>query len=106
MSRKKQPKQVEEVVENKEEKIETPLAASEETEAPVVEEKTSEDEKKDETTEILDDMQDPEKEENKEEKIDPRIAAMIVLNRKQRISEKDKQTKIYSAMANIKIVRS
>lgn len=29
MSRKKQPKQVEEVVENKEEKIETPLAASE-----------------------------------------------------------------------------
>lgn len=42
----------------------------------------------------------------KEEKIDPRIATMIALNRKQRISEKDKQTKIYSAMADIKIVRS
>lgn len=106
MSRKKQPKQVEEVVEIKEEKIETPLAASEETGAPEVEEKTSEDEKKNETTEIPEDMKEPEKEEIKEEKIDPRIAAMIVLNRKQRISEKDKQTKIYSAMANIKIVRS
>lgn len=105
MSRKNQPKQVEEVVEIKEEKIETPVA-SEETEAPVAEEKPSEEEKKDETTETPEDVKEPEKEEIKEEKIDPRIATMIALNRKQRISEKDKQTKIYSAMANIKIVRS
>lgn len=100
MSRKKQQKQVEEVVEIKEEeeKIETPVAA-EETEAPVVEEKPSEDE----VTEAPGDVKEPEKE---EEKIDPRIATMIALNRKQKISEKDKQTKIYSAMASIKIVRS
>lgn len=101
MSRKNQPKQVEEVVEIKEEKIETPVA-SKETEAPVVEEKPSEEEKKDETTETPEDVKEPEK----EEKIDPRITTMIALNRKQKISEKDKQTKIYSAMANIKIVRS
>lgn len=82
MSRKNQPKQVEEVVEIKEE------------------------EKKDETTETPEDVKEPEKEEIKAEKIDPRIATMIALNRKQKISEKDKQTKIYSAMANIKIVRS
>lgn len=105
MSRKNQPKQVEEVVEIKEEtKDETVVA--EETEAPVVEEKPSEEETKDETTETPEDVKEPEKEEIKEEKIDPRIATMIALNRKQKISEKDKQTKIYSAMANIKIVRS
>lgn len=104
MSRKNQPKQVEEVVEIKEEKKDEPVVA-EETKAPV-EEKPSDEETKDETTEAPEDVKEPEKEEIKEEKIDPRIATMIALNRKQKISEKDKQTKIYSAMANIKIVRS
>ena len=104
MSRKNQPKQVEEVVEIKEEKKDEPVV-TEETKAPV-EEKPSDEETKDETTEAPEDVKEPEKEEIKEEKIDPRIATMIALNRKQKISEKDKQTKIYSAMANIKIVRS
>lgn len=100
MSRNNQPKKVEEVVEIKaEEKIDQPVA--EEVEALVVEEPSVEEE----TTEVPE-VKEPEKEEIKEEKIDPRIATMIALNRKQKISEKDKQTKIYSAMANIKIVRS
>ena len=104
MSRKNQPKQVEEVVEIKEEKKAEPVVV-EETKTPV-EENPSDEETKDETTEAPEDVKEPEKEEIKEEKIDPRIATMIALNRKQKISEKDKQTKIYSAMANIKIVRS
>lgn len=42
----------------------------------------------------------------KEEKIDPKIMQMLSLKKKDKISEKEKQAKIYSAMANIKIVRS
>ena len=98
MSRNKKTEKVEEVVEIKEEeeKIEEPVKAeeteiTEETETPV------EESKDEETTE---------KPVEEEEKIDPRIMAMLSLNRKDKISEKDKQTKIYSAMANIKIVRS
>lgn len=104
MSRKNQPKQVEEVVEIKEEEkteeVKTPEKeeVKEETKAPETEEKPSEEE----TTETPEDVKEPEK----EEKIDPRIATMIALNRKTKISEKDKQSKIYSAMANIKVVRS
>ena len=40
-----------------------------------------------------------------EEAIDPKVKLMLALNRKDKISEKDKQSKIYSAMANIQIER-
>lgn len=91
MSRKKTEK-VDEVVEIKEE---------EKTEEAVVEEETKAPEVDEETTETP--VEEPVK---VDEEIDPRIRAMMSLNSKSKISEKDKQTKIYSAMANIQVVRS
>lgn len=41
-----------------------------------------------------------------EEKIDPRVEAILMMNRNRKMLEKDKQAKIYSAMHTIKIVRS
>ena len=37
--------------------------------------------------------------------IDPKIQTMLSLNKKSKLNEKDKQSQIYSAMANIQVER-
>ena len=114
MASNKKQKEETKVVETKEEitlldeEIETMVEEPQETETKETEEETTETET--ETTEEEKTKEDEVKEEPQETEkvvgeIDPRVQAILNLNKKSKLPEKDKQAKIYSAMAKIQVER-
>lgn len=100
MSSKK--KQKDKVEETKITEPEEPVTEEKEEETPNPDTDTSKD-----NDSVKDKVEEtPTEDEEKEEVIDPRVEAMLNMNRNRKILEKDKQAKIYSAMATIQVVRS